>query len=48
MHVICRLALLLPNILSLSLIFVSLNTICLGVFLLGFNPAWDSVLSGLG
>ena len=36
------------NILSLSLIFVSLNTICLGVFLLGFNPAWDSVLSGLG
>ena len=31
------------NILSLYLVFVSLISICLGVFLLGFNPLQDSL-----
>ena len=33
---------------GLDLIFVILVNMCLGVFLLGFNPAWGSVLPGLG
>ena len=36
MYVICHFSLVAFNNLSLSLIFVSLVTVCLGVFLLGF------------
>ena len=36
LHVICHFSLVAFNNLSLSLIFVSLITVCLGVFLLGF------------
>ena len=37
LQVICHFSLVVFNILSLSLIFVSLITMCLGVFLLGFT-----------
>ena len=44
LYVICHFSLVAFNILSLSLIFVSLITMCLGVFLLGFiESAWDSL-----
>ena len=47
LYVICHFFLVAFNILSLSLIFVSLITMCFGMLLLGFYPAWDSVLLGL-
>ena len=47
LYVICHFSLVAFNILSLSLIFVSLITMCFGMLLLGFYPAWDSVLLGL-
>ena len=37
LYIICHFSLVSVNILSLSLIFVSLITICLNVFLLGFT-----------
>ena len=37
-HVICHFCLIAFNILFLSLVFVSLFTLCLSVFLLGFIP----------
>ena len=46
-YVICHFSLVAFTILSLSLIFVSLITMCFGMLLLGFYPAWDSVLLGL-
>ena len=36
LYVICHFSLVASNILSLSLFFVSLITMCLGMFLLGF------------
>ena len=41
LYAICYFTLIVFNI--LSLIFVDLVAMCLGVFLLGFYPAWDSL-----
>ena len=43
LYVTCCFSLAAFNILSLSLVFVSLISVCLGVCFLGFNPVWDSL-----
>ena len=48
LNIICHFPLVVFNILSLSLIFISLITMCFGVFLLGFIHPRLSVLPGLG
>ena len=46
LDIICSFSLVAFNNFSLSLIFVNLIKICLGLFLLGFN-LYDSALAGL-
>ena len=48
MYVICPFPLVAFDILSLSLIFVSLITVCLGVFLIVFILPGSLLLPGLG
>ena len=48
LYIICHFPLVAFNILSLSLIFVSLITMCLDVFSLGLSCLEHSVLPGLG
>ena len=43
LYVTCCFSLAAFNILSLCLVFVSLISMCLDLFLLGHNPAWDSL-----
>ena len=43
LYVTCCFSLAAFNILSLSLVFVSLISVCLGVCFLRFNPVWDSL-----
>ena len=43
LHVICCFSLVTLNVFSLNLIFVSLSSLCLAVFLLGFIFVWPSL-----